>query len=133
MSSSQSHKTPPPQEALGSLLTRLRGERNLAQKEVAHRAGIDGSTLSRLESGERGVSREVIGRICDVLRLDRNTRLEVELAAGLLTEEAAALLSNEELARLALILNDPALPPVEAERLKLYVRLALDDAAAIGR
>lgn len=113
-------------------MTRLRGERRLAQKEVAHRAGIDGSTLSRLESGERGVSRDVIGRICNVLQLDRKTRLEVELAAGLLTEEAAALLASEELSRLALILNDPTLPPDEAERLKLHVRLALDYAAAIG-
>ncbi|MGH2602855.1 MAG: helix-turn-helix domain-containing protein, partial [Dehalococcoidia bacterium] len=49
-----------PSEELGKLLVRLRGERGLAQKQVADLAGIDNSTLSRLESGDRGVSRDVL-------------------------------------------------------------------------
>jgi transcriptional regulator with XRE-family HTH domain len=48
---------------LGRLLARLREKRGLAQKQAAHLAEIDGSTLSRLESGDRGVSREVLDRI----------------------------------------------------------------------
>ena len=76
MSSADGRLASGPSEALGRLLIRLRNERGLAQKQVARLADIDGSTLSRLESGDRGVSREVLDRICDVLELDRHEQLE---------------------------------------------------------
>ena len=120
------------QAAFGRLLARLRGERNLAQKEAARLAGIDGSTLSRLESGERGVSREVLDRLCDALDLDLPHRLELDVAAGFLSPDAAELLADEEITRLGKLLHDPTLPAGDVDRLRQYVRLALAYAEALG-
>lgn len=132
MSAPDGRLTSGPNEDLGRLLTRLRTERGMAQKHVARLADIDGSTLSRLESGERGVSRDVLDRLCDALGLDRNERLGVLTAAGLLTEEAGRLLADDDLAQLARLLTDPNTVPADAELLRRYVTLALAHARAIG-
>lgn len=117
---------------MGRLLVQLRNERNLAQKEVARLAEIDNSTLSRLESGDRGVSRDVLDRICAVLGLDRQERLDVLAAAGFLTAEAAQLLADADVSRLAQLLQDPTVPEEDARLLRDYVRLALAHAHALG-
>jgi transcriptional regulator with XRE-family HTH domain len=119
-------------EELGRLLVRLRTERDLAQKEVARRAEIDGSTLSRLESGDRGISRDVLDRICRVLELTRRERLAVLVAAGLLTDEAARLLADDDLARLARLLTGGSLDAATTATLRQYVSLALAHACALG-
>jgi transcriptional regulator with XRE-family HTH domain len=117
---------------LGRALTRLRSERGLAQKQVAHLAEIDGSTLSRLESGERGVSREVLDRICRVLQLDRQEQIEVLVAAGFLNEDAADLLADDDVARIARLLHAPALEPDDEQMIRRYLQLALAHAKALG-
>ena len=117
---------------LGRALTRLRNERGLAQKQVAQLAAIDGSTLSRLESGERGVSREVLDRICRVLQLDRHERLEVLVAAGFLNQESAHILGDDEVARIARLLHDPALRTEDELLIRQYLRLAAAHARALG-
>jgi transcriptional regulator with XRE-family HTH domain len=132
MSSADGHLTSGPSPELGRLLTRLRNERGLAQKQVAHLAAITGSALSRLESGERGVSREVLDRICAVLDLDRRERLDVLVAAGFLTEDAANLLADDDVAPIARILHAPLLEPDDELVLRQYLRLALAHAKALG-
>jgi transcriptional regulator with XRE-family HTH domain len=117
---------------LGPLLAHLRTERGLAQKEAAHLADIDGSTLSRLESGDRGVSREVLERLCAVLDLDRREQLAVLYAAGFLTEEAARILADDDLVRVARLLTDPSISAEDAADLRQYLRLALAYAKARG-
>jgi len=114
------------------LLTRLRTERGLAQKQVARLAEIDNSTLSRLESGDRGVSREVLDRLCDVLELGRHERLHVLTAAGFLNPDAAQLLADDDVAQLARLLNAVAIEPDDALLLRQYIRLALAHAKALG-
>jgi transcriptional regulator with XRE-family HTH domain len=121
-----------PSTELGRVLTRLRGERGLAQKQVAHLAEIDGSTLSRLESGERGVSREVLDRICGVLQLDRREQLEVLVAARFMNEDAADLLADDDVARIARLLHAPALGPDDERMIRRYLELALAHAKALG-
>ncbi len=121
-----------PSEDLGRLLVRLRTERGIAQKEVARLADIDNSTLSRLESGDRGVSRDVLDRICAVLQLSNLERLDVLVAAGFLTEEAAKLLGDDDVARIARLLNDPAVSAPDALMLRQYLSLALAHARALG-
>jgi transcriptional regulator with XRE-family HTH domain len=121
-----------PSEELGRLLVRLRTDRGLAQKQVAQLAEIDNSTLSRLESGDRGVSRDVLDRICGVLELDRREQLEIQAAAGFLTDEAAQILADVDMAHLARLLLDPALPDEHARLLRQYVGLALAHARALG-
>ncbi len=132
MSSTDGRLASGPSPELGRLLTRLRTERGLAQKQVARLAEIDGSTLSRLESGERGVSREVLDRICDVLELDRHERLDVLAAAGFLTPDAALLLADDDVARLARVLHAPEIESDDALVLRQYIRLALAHAKALG-
>ena len=132
MSSADPRTSSGPSEDLGRLLVRLRTDRGLAQKQVAQLAEIDNSTLSRLESGDRGVSRDVLDRICGVLRLDRREQFDVLVAAGFLTIEAAQLLADEDLSRLAGLLLDPSLPEAHANLLRQYVTLALAHARALG-
>jgi transcriptional regulator with XRE-family HTH domain len=132
MSPADIHQSSARDAGLGPLLVTLRTKRGLAQKQVAHLADIDGSTLSRLESGDRGVSREVLERICKVLELDRKERLDVLVAAGFLTDEAARFLADEELAHLAHLLTDPHTAVEDVARLRQFVALALAYAAARG-
>ena len=121
-----------PSEQLGRVLVRLRDERGLSQKQVADQAEISNSTLSRLESGERGVSRDVLDRICGVLQLDRREQLEVLVAAGFLNEDAADLLADEDVARIARLLHAPALDPDDEQLIRRYLQLALAHAKALG-
>jgi transcriptional regulator with XRE-family HTH domain len=132
MSSSDNRGVSGPSEDLGRLLAGLREKRGLAQKQAAQLAEIDGSTLSRLESGGRGVSREVLDRICNVLDLDRREQLDVLVAAGFLTEEAAQLLADDDVAQLARLLTDSNVAASDALLLREYVRLALAHARALG-
>src|SRR3954447_9618697 len=119
-------------ERLGELLSRMRNERGLPQNRLAQSAGIDGSTLSRLESGERGVSRETLNRICDALGLGRQDQLEVLVAADFLTPEAANLLADVDLSQLGALLTNPELSDDHAGMLRQYVTLALAHARALG-
>ncbi len=121
-----------PNEDLGRLLVRFRDERGLSQKEVAHLAEISNSTLSRLESGDRGVSREVLDRICAVLQLDRHEELDLLTAAGFLNQDAAQILADDDLAQLARLLHSDPIEPDDALLLRQYVRLALAHAKALG-
>ncbi len=132
MAGAESSLASGPSEELGRLLTRLRDERGLSQKQVAQLAEISNSTLSRLESGERGVSREVLDRICDVLNLDRHERLDILTAAGFLEQETAQLLADDDLAQLARVLHADAIEPDDALLLRQYIRLALAHAKALG-
>lgn len=119
-------------EPLGPLLLRFRTERGLPQKQVAVAAGINNSTLSRLESGERGISREVLDRLCRVLELSAHEELEVLTAAGFLTEDAAEFLADEQLVKLGKLLNSPHVLEHDVETLRQYVELALRYAEARG-
>ena len=132
MSSSDGRGVSGPSEDLGRLLVRLRERRGLAQKQAAQLAEIDNSTLSRLESGGRGVSREVLDRICQALDLDRREELDVLVAAGFLTGEAARLLADDDIASLAYLLTDESVTSADSALLREYVRLALAHARALG-
>ncbi len=132
MSSPDGRSVSGPSEDLGRLLVQLREKRGLAQKQAAQLAGIDNSTLSRLESGGRGVSREVLDRICRAFELDRREQLDVLVAAGFLTDEAAQLLADDDVARLAHLLTDENVPAGDSAVLRQYVRLALAHARALG-
>src|SRR5688500_16793053 len=132
MASSDGGLAPGPNEDLGRLLVRLRDERGLSQKEVAHLAEISNSTLSRLGSGDRGASREVLDRICSVLERDRHEELDLLTAAGFLNQYAAQLLADDDLAQLARLLHSYAIGPDDALLLRQYIRLALAHAKALG-
>jgi transcriptional regulator with XRE-family HTH domain len=121
-----------PNEELGRLLAQLRGDRGIAQKQLARLADIDNSTLSRLESGGRGVSRDVLDRICAALGLSGDEQLQVLVAADLLPPEAARVLADPELVRFSELLVSPSVDPADALRLRQFLDLALAFADARG-
>ena len=47
-------RRPPTHPEFGQLVVRLRTERGIAQRALATAAGVDASTISRVENGERG-------------------------------------------------------------------------------
>ena len=125
-------RSPSPNPEFGEVLAALRRSRRLAQRGLAAKAGIDASTVSRLESGGRGVSREVVDRLARALAATTEEHNELLKTAGCLPEEAVALLDEPELARFSALLGDPTLAPEDRDTLLAYLRLALGHAAALG-
>lgn len=117
---------------LGRRLAALRDECGLAKNEVALRAGIDPSTVTRIEMGERGVSRAVLDRLAAALEVSNADYQRLLLDANLLSAEAAALVEHEALAQLAAILADPRLTAQHSKLLLQYVELAVAHAGALG-
>jgi hypothetical protein len=74
----------------------------------------------------------VLDRICDVLDLNRREQLDVLVAAGFLTEEAAQLLADDDVAQLGRLLTNRTLAPNDSLMLRQYVQLALAHARALG-
>lgn len=116
----------------GARLARLREARGLAQNQLARMAGLDPSSVSRIEKGERGVSREVVDRIAEALDLTAAQRVELLQAAGYLPSVVASLLSEPDLARLAALFKLDDLEERHRRLLLDYVRLALAHAHALG-
>jgi transcriptional regulator with XRE-family HTH domain len=68
---------------LGALLRALRTERGMTVKEVTHRLKFSPSKISRLETGQRGVSQHDIQALCDLYQVGEGLRARLtELAAA---------------------------------------------------
>ena len=117
---------------LGPRIAALRQQRGLSMSGLARRADLDTSMISRLEGSERNASREVIERLADALDATLTDRHALLVAGGFLTPDAAHLLDDPDLSRLAALLTDPTLASGDREVLVTYVRLALGHAAALG-
>lgn len=113
-------------------LQRLRAARGLNRRELARRAGIDASHITRLEQGSRGPSRDLVEKLAHALDATIAEEHELLKTAGFLTEEAAELLSEPEMARLAALLARRDLRAEHRKLLLRHLRLALDHAAALG-
>ena len=113
-------------------LRRLREARGLNRKALAGRANLDPSTMTRLEKGERGPSRDVVDRLSVALAVTSTEEHSLLRAAGFLTEEAAELLDQPEVACLAALLARGDIVPGHRALLLRHVRLALDLATALG-
>jgi transcriptional regulator with XRE-family HTH domain len=59
---------------LGALLRALRTERGWTVDQVANRLQVSSSKVSRLETGQRGVSAQDIGKLCDLYGVDGEQR-----------------------------------------------------------
>jgi len=113
-------------------LKRLREARGLTRKALAGLAYVDPSTMTRLEKGERGPSREVVDRLATALGATLGEEHALLRAAGFLTDEAAELLDEPELARIAALLARHDLAPDHRALLIRHLRLALDLAVLLG-
>ena len=113
-------------------LRRQRESRGLTRKALAGLANVDPSTMTRLENGERGPSREVVERLAGALSASLTEEHALLRTAGFLTDEAAELLDEPEVARLATLLARDDIPPDHRSLMLRHVRLALDTAAVLG-
>jgi transcriptional regulator with XRE-family HTH domain len=125
-------RAPESAEEFGRVLARLRTQRGLNQKDLASMIGRNPSTISRLESSGRGVSRELVDQLAQVLAATQADHLELLRAAGFLSEETVALLEEPELTRLSRLLAMPQVLPRDRRLLLTYVELALQHASALG-
>ncbi len=111
----------------GQTLTRLRTAQRLSQNQLAQRAGLNHSYISRLESGGRGdPSRVVVEQFVGALGLDAAGRDadDLRMAAGFLPMDPTHLLMGEPaLFKLATLLENARLP--EASRITLRRILGL--------
>ncbi|MEX0910029.1 MAG: helix-turn-helix domain-containing protein, partial [Candidatus Paceibacterota bacterium] len=55
---------------IGSLIRNLRRERELTQKDLAHKMGTTQSAVARIENGEQNLSTEMLSKISEVLNSD---------------------------------------------------------------
>lgn len=120
----------------GQMLTRLRTAQRLSQNQLAQRAGLNHSYISRLESGGRGdPSRTVVEQFVGALGVDPSGRDadELRMAAGFLPVDPAHLLTGETaLAKLAALLEDSRLSDVSRTTLRRILALLLEEYTRIA-
>jgi transcriptional regulator with XRE-family HTH domain len=115
----------------GQMLSRLRQAQRLSQNQLAQRAGLNHSYISRLESGDRGdPSRTVVEQFVGALGLDAVGRDadELRMAAGFLPVDPAHLLTGETaLAKLAALLEDERLRDASRATLRRILALLVEE------
>ncbi len=120
----------------GQTLTRLRTAQRLSQNQLAQRAGLNHSYISRLESGGRGdPSRGVVEQFVGALGLDPSGRDadDLRMAAGFLPTDPAHLLTGEiSLAKLAVLLEDTRLPDPSRSTLRRLLALLVEEYTRIA-
>lgn len=80
-------------EKLGDLLRRLRLEQNLPLRKVAALLDIDVAILSKMERGERKLSKDIVLKLAEIYHHDRD-----ELVVMYLSEKILYEIGDEELA-----------------------------------
>ncbi len=120
----------------GQTLTRLRTAQRLSQNQLAQRAGLNHSYISRLESGGRGdPSRVVVEQFVGALGLDPAGRDadDLRMAAGFLPIDPAHLLTGEtSLAKLAALLEETNLPEPSRTTLRRILALLVEEYTRIA-
>ena len=55
------------QQKIGELISRIRSQKGLTQKDLAVKLGTSQSAINRIEAGKQNVTLEMLARISDVL------------------------------------------------------------------
>jgi transcriptional regulator with XRE-family HTH domain len=107
-------------------LTRLREERGVQKMRMAAAAGLDHSSVSRLESGERSPTRETVLQLAAGLELDQAERDRLLIAAGFVPERPESLVAAEPACRdLYAFLTDQAVSESRRQAIRDAVRALL--------
>lgn len=88
-------------ESIGEKLRKLRKENNLSLRKVAALLDIDVAILSKMERGERRVTKEVVKRLAIIYKYDLKELMVIYLSGKVLNE-----VGNDELALKALQLAE---------------------------
>ncbi|MCC6596975.1 MAG: helix-turn-helix transcriptional regulator [Rhodanobacteraceae bacterium] len=110
----------------GWWLAHHRSAARLSQTQLAKKCGYDHSTISRLESGSRHPSREMVDRLVNELDLDLYDRTRFIAAAGFMPA-GSSVVTRPLLVDLDVLLNDdrtgPIVKTVVLDQLKSLRRL----------
>lgn len=106
------------------LLADYRDRARLSQTALAERAGVERSTISRLERGSRRPTPALVGRLAMALGLSPEDADRLRASAGLLPHNALAL-ADPLVADLAAILSDERLPAQVRDDLRQAVSCAI--------
>jgi len=110
----------------------LRQARNRTITQAAEAAGLDGSTVSRLERGERAPTRETIAHLARGYGLTTAEHDALLILGGFTPADPAALVADEpDVAALYRALRGDVLDSATKDRLRRLIAAAL--ALAAGR
>lgn len=109
------------QIAFGELLSSLRKIRARSQGQLARDAGVDPSSVSRLEAGTRTPERDMVLKLAEALVLPIPDRDRLLAAAGF----RSPALDDPQISELALLLTDPKLSESALQDLRAALRVAI--------
>lgn len=102
------------------LLARLREERQLSKADLAKKAGLDPSSITRFEAGQRAPERLSIMQIADAMVLPAMDRDRLLASAGFRSE----LWDDPAMVDLVMLLNDEAISPQAKAEVRSVLRMA---------
>lgn len=102
------------------LLIRLREERNLSKADLAKRAGLDPSSITRFEAGQRAPERLSIIQIADAMVLPAMDRDRLLASAGFRSE----LWDDPAMVDLVMLLNDDEVSSQAKSEVRSVLRMA---------
>jgi HTH-type transcriptional regulator, competence development regulator len=100
-------------QTLGQLLKSKREAKGLLLRQVAAFLDIDQAILSKIEKGNRKPSRENIGKLAEILEVDRE-----QLMVQFLSEKIAYEIADEECASQALRVAEKKVQYIKAHNKK---------------
>lgn len=106
--------------AFPDLLVSLREERGLSKADLAKRAGLDPSSITRFEQGQRAPERLSIMQIADAMVLPAMDRDRLLASAGFRSE----LWDDAAMVDLVMLLNDDAISSQAKAEVRSVLRMA---------
>lgn len=102
------------------LLLKLREERNLSKAELAKRANLDPSSITRFEQGQRAPERASIIAIADAMVLPAMDRDRLLASAGFRSE----IWDEQSLVDLVILLNDDSIDQQARAEVRSVLKMA---------
>lgn len=102
------------------LLLKLREERNLSKAELAKRAKLDPSSITRFEQGQRAPERLSIIQIADAMVLPAMDRDRLLASAGFRSE----IWDDPNLVDLVILLNDDSIDPQARSEVRSVLKMS---------
>ncbi len=113
--------TTTPEPAFARLLAQYRTERGWSKADLAKRADLDPSTITRFEQGTRAPERETVLQIAEAMALPVVERDRLLAAAGFRSE----LWDDPLLVELANVLGDSTVPAGAKTEVRTLIRMAI--------
>ncbi len=110
-----------PELDFARLLTQYRTERGWSKADLAKRADLDPSTITRFEQGTRAPERETVLLLGETMALPVVERDRLLAAAGFRSE----LWDDPQLVELANVLGDSTVPTAAKNEVRGLVRMAI--------